>query len=535
MRVLGISPAHDSSVCLINDGVVEYFYKEERFSKVKRDKNPLTALSYINEKGLDIDLAVFCSPTNNDEGTSFFENYCLKHLKVKRFEDMSHEHHLQHASLAFYDSGFEKSLVFVIDRNGSYFYGGRESESVFVAEYPYDFTLLYKSAWVENKNQKMQSYNHSGAIIDVLTTHGITRVYESATRLIQQHGLENGKTMGLAAYGEESNLYKNLFLYDNIGNYNILEDDEEHFAINKNIQNISRRNITKENYKIYADYAYAVQKQTQEAVLGLVKKYVEKTKIDNVCITGGYGLNVVANGYLREQLPNVNFFFEPIADDTGNSIGGAKYGFYALTKSRHIEPLSSTFFNGENYSLENVKGVKTNIKSVVDKIISGATMGLYYGLSEAGPRALGHRSILFDARNKNAKEIVNVVKQREWYRPFAGVMLEEDANKYFYNVDANNSKYMTINYKAKPEAKKDIPGVLHIDNTCRIQIISDIKEPLYKLLCEFKKQTGVGVLLNTSLNLAGKPLVETPEDAVEILNNSSLSCMWFPEKNILAS
>jgi carbamoyltransferase len=156
------------------------------------------------------------------------------------------------------------------------------------------------------------------------------------------------------------------------------------------------------------------------------------------------------------------------------------------------------------------------------------SVAVYYGKSEAGPRALGHRSILFDARNPNAKDLVNRVKNREWYRPFAAICLREDAEKYFELNDYENSKFMTVNFDAKSIAKEEIPGVLHVDNTSRIQLIEDESEPCHQLLVELKKRTGVGVLLNTSFNLAGKPLVETPEDAIWTLNNSPLDAVWFP-------
>jgi carbamoyltransferase len=139
---------------------------------------------------------------------------------------------------------------------------------------------------------------------------------------------------------------------------------------------------------------------------------------------------------------------------------------------------------------------------------------------------LGNRSILFDARNPDAKDIVNNIKKREWYRPFAAMVLEEDFSKYFETLGLNKSEFMTVSFTAKDNS---IPGVTHVDNTCRVQTVSENIPHIYELLQEFKKQTGTSVLLNTSFNLAGEPLVDTFEDAVRTFNESDLDVLWFPE------
>jgi carbamoyltransferase len=140
---------------------------------------------------------------------------------------------------------------------------------------------------------------------------------------------------------------------------------------------------------------------------------------------------------------------------------------------------------------------------------------------------LGNRSILFNALNLDAKNIVNGIKKREWYRPFACIVLEEDADTYFDMGGIKSSPFMTICFPVREKYGKILPGITHVDNTCRIQTISD--GYLYELLQEFKKLSGHGILLNTSFNLAGEPLVETPRDALNTLNNSSLDYLWFEE------
>lgn len=542
MKVLGISPFHDSSACLIENGTLKSFYKEERLSKVKRDNHPFLSIDKICSEN-EIDAAVISSPSNGDRSLYAYYSLLKKKYGIKEVIDFSDEHHLQHASLAFYNSGFDNALIFVIDRNGSLVNNlCRESESVFYASYPNNFKIIYKNFWLDDMNYRDQSlfdisnrYKNLDYTFEAAcnTTHGIVKVYESATSLIMQDPLENGKVMGLSAYGEYQPKFDGLFIKENFGNYNILSTKNNYESINLSLNHLSEKNITSENYKIYADYAYAVQNQTQYAALQLIKKYVEKTGIKNVCVTGGYALNVVANALYLKLLPEVNFYFEPLADDSGNSVGGALFYYREKTKDNKINKIKDTFYHGEYTN--NIQ-LDIDYSMVIEKILQQKTVALFYGKAEAGPRALGHRSILFDARNPKAKQIVNVVKKREWYRPFAGIMLKEDAEKFF-EVDASNLNYrfMTVNAYAKDIAKEQLSGILHVDNTCRIQIIDDENEPVFNLLRKFKDITGIGVLLNTSFNLAGYPLVETIEDATETLNNSKLDYLWIPQKNTIIS
>lgn len=546
MKILSISPYHDSSVCLMEHGKILSFYKEERLSKIKRDMYPFLSIDKVLEEAGPADIAIICSPSNGDYTLAPIKKYLEKKHSIKLIEDISHEHHLQHASLAFFNSKFQKALVFVIDRNGSFLNPEcREAETAFIADYPDTFLPIYKSYWVSDikfadislndAQEKFKNFK-TNVTVDIRSTHGIVKTYESATSLIKQHPLENGKVMGLSAYGSENFKYSNLFINNNIGNFTKLTTeniDGFDASINPSIHQHSEKNITETNYKFYADYAYAIQRQSQDAALSLIKKWVDLTGISNVCVTGGYGLNVVANGYYQDMLPTVNFYFEPLADDTGNSIGGAMLYYQSKTKNNKNIDLENTFFHGKDYSLKEINGSNVSVCQVTDILEQQKTVAVYFKKAEAGPRALGHRSILFDARNKDAKKIVNKIKQREWYRPFAAVMLQEDAERFFHIDDFKNSKNMTVNFKSKIEAKNYIPGVLHVDGSCRIQIITDETEPIFQLLTKFKEKTGIGVLLNTSFNLAGHPLVETPDDAVWTLNNSKLYGVWFPEKEIM--
>jgi carbamoyltransferase len=541
-EIFGISFNHDSSFCAFENGKVKYFSKEERFSKKKRDTHPVLSMLAYNTNDTDVALA-FSSPTYRKGVAESYIDLVRKKHNVKNFVEYSDQHHLIHANLAFYNSGFSEALVFVIDRNGSvYFDSCRESETVFVASYPNNFKPIYKNFWIEKNSahEELLRFQRENPDCDVngRSMFSIVKVYESATSLIKQHPLENGKTMGLSAYGDKDIVYPNLFI-DKItpNDYYFAHDQIKDMkaSVNRELNHLAIDSVPKNEYQIYANYAWQVQKQTQEAVAELINRYVEKTGIKNVCVTGGYGLNVVANYYYITQFPDVNFFFEPLADDSGNSIGAAMKLYRDQTLDSNIYPLEHTFFSGIRYDLRGIQGSKTTVQEVADLLSNGKSVAIYNGLSEAGPRALGNRSILFDPRDPDAKEKINKIKKREWYRPFAAMSLEKDAQIYFDMGKIEKSEFMTISFPVNEKAKKHIPGVVHIDGTCRIQTVNKNNREIFNLLNEFKNLTGVGILLNTSFNLAGKPLVETPEDAFYTFKNSNLDYVWFPEISKIVS
>jgi carbamoyltransferase len=541
-EIFGISFNHDSSFCAFKDNEIKYFCKEERVTGLKRDTHPALSMFLYDTDSDDISIA-FSSPTLRPTVANSYLNLVKKKHRATSIIEYSDQHHLVHANLAFYDSGFKEALVFVIDRNGSvYFDSCRESETVFIASYPNNFKPIYKNFWVENNgaHEGIDSYRKENPDCDVngRSMFSIIKVYESATSLIKQHPLENGKVMGLSAYGNKDLPYHNLFVDKITPNdyyFGHAQIKDMRASIIRDLHDLAVDEVPKDSYQIYADYAWQVQKQTQEAVAELINRYTQKTGIKNVCITGGYGLNVVANYYYITQFPDINFFFEPLADDSGNSIGAAMKLYRDTTLDTTIKKLSHTFFNGFNHDLSSIKGLDVSVKDVAKLLASGKSVAVYNGLAEAGPRALGNRSILFDSRDPNAKEKVNKIKKREWYRPFAGMVLEEDASTFFETGRIGKSEFMTISFPVVQEFKHIIPGIVHIDDTCRIQTVSDNNPIMKELLKEFKNITGISILLNTSFNLAGKPLVETPKDAIDTLNNSTLDYIWFPEVAKLVS
>lgn len=536
MRIVAFNTTHDSSVCSYVDGKIEFYCKEERLSKVKRDTNPFLSLEEYKKQNFGkIDHLIYLIPSYDENEFLFFSRYLKKFYDNYdgEIENYAFKHHECHASMSFYNSGYSEALVFVIDRNGSLMLCNnkpyaRESESVYVCSYPDNITPLYKSFWIFDEYAKSIVKDQISKIfpknvdIKVNNSYSIVKVYESATTLIGQHALENGKTMGLSSYGEKLD-YPSLFLNGYpIGNYFssvnawFTESDASCFY---GYEDKITSDIRKDNYQFYANKAKHVQIETQNEVLNLIKKYTENTGIKNVCLVGGYGLNVVANSFYVQNLPDVNFYFEPLSDDSGVTIGACMLKYRQETRDTNVYTLNNNFYHYYNDD-EEVFGEKKSISNLVDKLIDQQIIAIFEGNPEAGPRALGHRSLLFDSRNKNGKKIVNTLKNREWYRPFAGIILEDQFSNYFETMGLKKSEYMTINFDAKPETKDYVPSIIHVDNTCRIQTISKDNPFLFELLSEFYRKTGCPMLLNTSFNLAGQPLVQTKQDAIKFLNES---------------
>jgi carbamoyltransferase len=540
MRILAFNIAHDSSVCAINNGKIEFFSKEERLSRIKRDKHPFKSLDLYRSLNYGkVDHVLYTVPSDIEPDIEItYSHYIKKYFGIKLENFSSSLHHKCHASLAYFNSGFDDALVFVIDRNGSIFFKdkrpvAREAESVFLCNSKDLLVPIYKSFWSyeEYKYQipsikKKIEEAHPNCDISVHNFLSVVKVYEAATTLIGQDILENGKTMGLSSYGTCSKKFlfsKNLPISD----YFKEKNSEVYF---KNLENLVIDNVNEENFQIYADTAKQVQIETQDVVLDLIRKYVDITGVKNVCIVGGYGLNVVANNWYVKNLPYVNFYFEPVADDTGVPIGSAMLKYNSLTGQKP-EALVDNFYHYYDSTEKITLGKKSSLDEICNLLIDQKSIAIFNGNPEAGPRALGHRSILFDPRNKNGKKLVNQIKKREWYRPFAGIILESEFKNYFETLGIKKSSSMTINFSCKERTKKIVPSIIHVDGSCRVQTVSE--GFIFELLNQFNNRTGCPMLLNTSFNMAGEPLVQTKKDAIETLKNSSLDGVFFVDEQRL--
>lgn len=507
MLILSVHLGHDSSICLFNNGCVEKYFLLERFTRKKHDYDKKVILNLVNGicSKLNEKLDVICVSNFNAVDTfitKIFEE-CKKYSPNVKL-NLQQDHHLNHASLSFYNSKFDESLVVVVDGSGSEIKDNMvEVESVFIFNKEKN-TLIHK-----NVVKSFSSWNFPWGKV------GVGGLYDMASILIGNTPDDCGKTMGLSSYGSPNKLFENL----------LLRQDSVIEPIKKVEQN---------NYQLYADFCYEVQQQTQKTIGDLIENSIIKTGIKKVCVSGGYGMNIVANYYYLQRFPDVEFYFEPICNDNGISIGAAMNTYVELT-DKIPSPIETTSFHGSHYDLSSYKGATTSIENIANLLYQNKSVAVYVSFAEAGQRALGNRSIFYNPLNSNAKDIVNKIKKREWYRPFACVVLEEDSDIYFDMGRVRSSQFMTICFPVKQKYVKMLSGITHIDNTCRIQTVSETDGYLYKLLQEFKKLSGHGILLNTSFNLAGEPLVETPTDAFNTLNNSHLDYIWFEETQQLLS
>jgi len=278
----------------------------------------------------------------------------------------------------------------------------------------------------------------------------------------------------------------------------------------------------------WKDVAWQVQDDTERVLLKRAIWLREATGAKNLCIAGGVGLNCVANGRIVREAGFDNVWIQPAAGDDGIAIGCAYYGHLATLKKPRSFVMQHAYL-GVTYSdeearaaaarplvrLQTINTTSKNICADTAKLLSaGHVFGWFQGRSEFGPRALGNRSILADPRKAEMKDTLNKrVKHRQSFRPFAPIVLAERANEIFEGDQ--DSPFMLIVKRVRPEWIDRIPAIVHLDGTARVQTVrQDQNERLYRLLQEFEALTGVPVLLNTSLNVRGEPIVETPSDAI---------------------
>ena len=560
-NVLAIHPGHNGSAALVSDGELVYYLEEERLSRIKRDGNPFRIMIDICSK-YKVDELVICGTNEESEniqlpwtGENPYVALIKKFYPNIKITRINYEHHLAHASCAFYNSGFNKSAILIIDGAGSFqtyklnenqLIQGYEAESIWNAEYPGNFRSLYKTYGKNDPNNFiLKESDFDNAVT-------ITKCYEAVTNYLGWHPIEGGKTMGLAPYGKSNpnilDLFKkgrgskDIFIpnypsgaFIDIKNNPVFERNREPNAFHKN-QN--------ELLEIEADLAWQIQNDTQEEVAKLVKKAIDLTGLNKICIAGGYGLNCVTNYFIKKKFPNIEIYHEPISHDGGTAIGAAKLIYHQRKDDFNIRKQTSIYL-GPKYKLKNLKkSIKSynnmfniyNIKPEnVAKLISERNIvTIFQGRSEAGPRALGNRSILYDPTDPNGKDFVNQVKKREWFRPFAGTVLLEKANEWFDMAGLKESPFMMYAMDVWPDKQEQIQAITHVDGTCRIQTVTEEQNPhYYKLIQEFEKITGVPILFNTSFNLAGDPLVETIEDALETMLKSEMKYMYVPELGYL--
>lgn len=570
MVILGISALyHDSAASLVIDGEIVAAVQEERFTRKKHDMCiPVNAIRYCLKAGKvhekDIDYIVFYGNPlltldrymknvlagGSDSKSIIERSYHSMFSQKLWIHNVLHgvldtkarfficEHHVSHAASAFYPSPFEEAVIITLDGVGEWATTtvgvGKGNELTIKEEirFPHSLGLFY-SAFTYFCGFKVNSGDY--------------------------------KFMGLAPYGEP--VYEELIRENLI---DIKEDGSFHLNL-KYFDFQYGRAMTNERFaelfggkrrepesvitKREMDIAASVQKVVEDIILRIVahSKKEYGTDIDNLVIAGGVALNCVANGRIRNSGIFKNIWIQPAAGDAGGSLGAALYAFYSHAGvARKVSDRDSQkgSYLGPSYSTSNIKCFLDSNKityheydasqlydTIAEKLSDGMVAGLFQGKMEFGPRALGSRSIIADPQSEAMQSKLNLkIKYRESFRPFAPAVLLEDADKYFdlegespymlivenvcrdrcckSDVQSDLLKYDGDMLEIVRQRRSDIPAVTHVDYSARIQTVSkDRNDYFYNVLEAFRKKTGCSVLVNTSFNVRGEPIVCTPEDA----------------------
>ncbi len=525
MVILGIhkDPWHNTGAAILysKKGKIKLAtLSEERIDRIKDSRNfpeksILACMKQTGIKSLDeIDLVVTDYFESED---ILFKDY---NKKVCRTDTLLHSfpknkikvinHHLLHACSVYYSSPFKESAILIIDGRGSL----KETQSLFYAS-----------------NNKIRLIKKTSKI-------GIGLLYATMTEEIGFKTLEEGKTMGLAPHGAK--IKKKFF--DFFGKYKGIETSYEKICVNQKYEVKDRYKKKISTFSDKAKVAYEVQKEMEKAMLHLIKFAKNKTKTDNLCISGGVALNCVANNILKDTRLFKNIYINPAASDTGIPLGGVYHGYFNHYKNPKKKTTLSPYL-GLSYSKGDVeKSLKLlkknkNIKISKDKdlkhtlrlLLKNRAVGFFQGRSETGPRALGNRSILMSPLKEKNRYILNKkIKLREEFRPFAPIVLREEVSNFFHFK--GESPYMLYACKVKKEKKKFIPAVVHLDNTARIQTVtSNSNKKIYNLLKMFQKKTKVPVLINTSFNIRNEPIVETPDHAINCFLNTKIDALYLQD------
>ncbi|MEW6407143.1 MAG: carbamoyltransferase C-terminal domain-containing protein [Patescibacteria group bacterium] len=548
MYILGINCGHDATAALIKNEKIIAVVQEERKTRIKHQNGfPFLAIKEVLYIGgieaKDIDYIAWAGNDRRLQsikelfwaigGDKFYSyggitkriktaiaentkgiwnfNGNLKKLKLNKKKSFFFEHHLCHASSAYRNSGFQKALILTIDGVGD-----NISATVNIG----DKGLIKRIAKTSPK-------------------HSIGLLYQAVTEALGFVPVEGEyKTMGLAAYGDKIKLYNyfnNIISYENLRfKSKFIWESNWQFPAPSIRQHILFKNLLKQYKK--EDIAASCQAVCEDVIYRFVNDVVKKTDIHNICVAGGVFLNVKANKIIREKVPLDSLYIHPDAGDGGLALGAALELYFNLTGSMPRDKLDNTYF-GRSYANEEIKKEldRNNLKvyyfediekKAAELLKSGKVIGWFQGRMEMGPRALGNRSVLADPRNPSVKEKINKhLKKRDWFVPFAPSILEEDSNLYIKEFNGY-APFMIMAFDADVTKKELIPAVVHVDNTLRPQIVrKEFNLSYWKLIKSFKELTGIGVVLNTSFNRHGLPMVESPKDAVEHLLDRNIDTL----------
>jgi len=548
-NILGISCFyHDSAACLIKDGIVAAAAEEERFTRKKHDTSfPVNAVNYCLKEG-NVNIGQIDYISFYEKPLLKFERLLSQHLemfpksfwsfykalpswineklrvpsiirkKLKYKGDVLFiEHHLAHAASSFLVSPFEEAAILTIDGVGewataSYGYGkGNEITLLKELRFPHSIGLLYST----------------------VTAHLGFSVNNSEY-----------KVMGLSPYGKPA-YCENFKKVVDVKEDGSIEFDMSYFDFHYKLTMPSKKfaeefgPVRKPNEEVtqkHKDIAASLQKITEEIIFKMLNHLYNETKMKNLCMAGGVALNSVANGKITKNTPFKNVWIQPAASDAGTSLGAAAYAYNSILGNKRRYVMESAYL-GPSFSSDYIKEFLDKNKIIYKKfkdrnalvkltaklLHESSVIGWFQGRMEWGPRALGARSILSNATNPKMKDILNLkVKHREHFRPFAPVISREDVHDYF-EIDKDEEPFMLFVYPFKEKASHLVPSVVHVDGSGRLQTTSEEENYLYyHVIKEFEKLSGIPILVNTSFNIRGEPIVCTPENAYRCMMGTGI-------------
>lgn len=582
MNILGISCYyHDAAAALLRDGQLIAAAEEERFTRVKHDYSfPRAAIQFCLDtaklRGSDIDYAAFFEkPFRKFDRIlmTVLQTYPLSYkvfresmiawmidklwvgatvaseLGIPKDRVLFCEHHLSHAASAYLCSPFEEAAILTVDGVGEWVTGtwgigrGNRIDLQKQMVFPHSLGLLY-SAFTAFLGFQVNEGEYK---VMGMAPYGQPRYVEKVWKLIRQDADGSfSLDMDYFCFHHSTDKTFNHRFIELFGDPRppkmLFFTAQSGFPIYFGEPPSNYSELCKLNQH-YADIAASIQKVTEEVLLGMARHIQKETCMKRLCIAGGVGLNSVANGRILRETGFEELFIQPSAGDGGGALGAALWADNMLLGNPRRFRMDHAYW-GKSYTTSEIRDfLEQNqipyqyienedwlLDHVVARLQQGKVIGWFQGRFEWGPRALGNRSILADPRNPEMKDIVNTkIKFREPYRPFAPSVLAECAETYFDLTNAAHhypARYMLYVVPVRPEKQSVLPAITHVDGTGRLQTVFRDTNPLYYSLIErFGQATGVPALLNTSFNLKGEPIVNTPANAFNTFSKSEMDSL----------
>lgn len=530
--VLGMSASHNGAVCMLRGGELVVAVQEERLTRVKRARlygarSSLAVPYCLGAAG--VTPSALASTAISVQGYAAAPEQQLAAnpdlAGYMAVAPLGVAHHRAHAVSAFVMSGFSEAAVLVVDGVGSPWADldtaeravcrsadptGWETISIYAAHgdtlVPVEKHLAADGRWLERRPKRMPRFRSLGGM------------YSAVSVQIFGDALEAGKVMGLAPYGSATVPIED-FLRFNGPDLAFGDTVADRFALGARWP---------QRQRTYRDLAASVQRALETALLRLAHRARELTGCANLCFAGGVALNSVANERLIREVGFAHVYIPAPAEDSGVAIGAAYEGLRSLTGTYRARAVRHDALGGRyspaavdaavraSPALVEMSAGPAALGAAAERLVRGELGGWFTGRSELGPRSLGQRSILADPRLVNGKDMVNQrVKHREAFRPFAPAVLEEHAAEWFELGPTPHSPFMLRVVPFHDSVRARVPAVVHADGTGRLQTVARADAPaLHAIVSEFHARTGVPLLLNTSFNVMGEPIVETPDDAL---------------------